>query len=205
MTLISGDSYTSTNFDINGAQPSLPNNPMGNTDLGDHKTSANGPVWINYLTTNYNSTPVLTYNFAVGGAAILEAYAFEIDHWYQPKYTTHKFWQSSNTLFLSWVGINDCTFCWLGKGDFNTIDERLDKFSELLETLYRTGTRNLLIVNVPPLYRSPVILGIGPEGAEIYRKCVLKFNDDLPSHVETWAENHPDVRSFLLISEQADR
>lgn len=36
-----------------------------------HQTSANGPNWIQYLTTTYNvSSPVLRYNIAAGGATV---------------------------------------------------------------------------------------------------------------------------------------
>ncbi len=94
----SGDSYTSTNFDINGAQPSA-SNPLGNNDLGNGQTSAQGPVWIEYLTTKYNKSTILTYNFAVGGASIPDNYTYQVEKLYQPKYSTNRFWKGSDTLF----------------------------------------------------------------------------------------------------------
>ncbi|TVY84411.1 Acetylesterase [Lachnellula suecica] len=193
LILSSGDSYTSTNFDINGAQPSLPDNPMGNTDLGNGQTSANGPVWINYLTTKYQASPVVTYNFGVGGAVIPDNYTYQVNNLYQPKYTTDKFWTGQNTLHLSWIGINDCSFCWLQGGNFTLISDALNQYSALMETMYQTGAKNLFIVNVPPLNRSPLLLEDGSESAERYASCVQNFNENLASYVQTWQSNHPDA------------
>ena len=64
----SGDSYTTTGFNASGPQPS-PSNPLGNPDYLGH-TSSNGPNWIDYLTTKYNHTLLLTYNLAFGGATV---------------------------------------------------------------------------------------------------------------------------------------
>jgi phospholipase/lecithinase/hemolysin len=166
---------------------------MGNTDLSNHETSANGPVWINYLTTKYDAMPVLTYNFAVGGASIPDNYTYQVNNLYQPKYTTNEFWLGSNTLHLSWIGINDCSDCWLQGVNLTAISTRLNHYSGLLETFYQTGARNLFIVNVPPLDRSPYILGGGAESSGHYKSCVDNFNENLPSIVSTWQTNHPDV------------
>lgn len=87
---------------------------MGNSHLGEHTSafypgSATDSVWANYVTSTYNTTPVLTYNFAVGGASIPDNYAYQVMNLYQPKYTKgNKFWTGSNTLHLSWIGINVC-------------------------------------------------------------------------------------------------
>jgi len=166
-------------------------------DLGDHSTTANGPVWINYLTSKYNSTPVLTYNFGHGGASIPDNYTYQIDDLYQPKYSTNKFWIGSNSLHLSWIGINDCSDCWFQGVNLTAISYRLSLYSHLLEELYQTGARNLFVVNVPPLQRTPYILGGGSESSGHYKSCVDYFNENLPSVVNTWQSNHPDVSHAL--------
>lgn len=66
---IFGDSYTSTGFRIDGELPSL-SNPLGNPPYpGD--TSSGLANWADYLTVEYNRSAVLTYDFAVGGATIV--------------------------------------------------------------------------------------------------------------------------------------
>ncbi|KAH7319004.1 cellulose-binding GDSL lipase/acylhydrolase [Rhexocercosporidium sp. MPI-PUGE-AT-0058] len=190
-----GDSYTSTNFDINGPQP-CPENPLGNTDLGNHQTSAQGPVWIEFLTTKYNTDPVLTYNFAVGGASIPDNYTYQVENLYQPKYTRERFWHGSQTLFTSWIGINDVSDAWIHK-DMSMLLRRLDQYTDLLEQLWDTGARNFLIVNNPPLDRSPFIQGGDEKSIAHYAACIKVFNDNLPKHVVAFQDKHPDGTVLL--------
>ncbi|KAI6708951.1 cellulose-binding GDSL lipase/acylhydrolase [Diplocarpon mali] len=185
-----GDSYTSTCFDINGPQPSACN-PMGNNNLGNGLTSAQGPVWIQFLTTKYNTSPVQTYNFAVGGASIPDNYTYQVEHLYQPKYSTNRFWKGSDTLFTSWVGINDVSDAWIRK-DSDELLARLDKYSALLEQMWSTGVRNFFIVNNPPLERSPFIAGFDKESVALYKKDIQIYNENLSKHVSAFQDRHPD-------------
>ncbi|RVD83701.1 uncharacterized protein DFL_005480 [Arthrobotrys flagrans] len=59
-----GDSYTSTNFSINGIQPSI-ERPLGNPPAADiwHKQTYNA-TWIPYITTKFNKSVTLNYNLA---------------------------------------------------------------------------------------------------------------------------------------------
>ncbi|KAK0130432.1 hypothetical protein ONS96_000951 [Cadophora gregata f. sp. sojae] len=189
-----GDSYTSTNFDINGAQPCR-KNPLGNSDLGN-ETSAQGPVWIEFLTAKYNRSPVLTYNFAVGGASIPDNYTYQVENLYQPKYSKEKFWQGSNTLFTSWIGINDVSDAWI-KNDSSVLLPRLNHYSDLLEKMWKTGARNFFIVNNPPLDRSPFILGGDAGSIAHYAKMIKVFNENLPKHVAAFQDDHPDGQVVL--------
>jgi hypothetical protein len=169
---------------------------LGNTDFGD-ETSAGGPLWINYLTTNYNTTPVLTYNFASGGASLPDNYSYQVKDLYQPKYTANKLWIGSNTLHLSWIGINDCSDCWLQGVNLTAISYRLGLYQSYLEEMYRTGARNAFVVNVPPLDRSPFILGGVNESAGHYKSCIDSFNGKLPNLIQDWQDKHADVSSLL--------
>lgn len=56
-----GDSYSATNFDFNGVQPSA-DNPLGNPAYPGTTTS-NGPNYVDYLTTTYNKSLLLTYKY----------------------------------------------------------------------------------------------------------------------------------------------
>ncbi|KAL8893108.1 MAG: hypothetical protein Q9215_000113 [Flavoplaca cf. flavocitrina] len=67
-TFTSGDSYTSTAFNIRGPQPSR-ENPLGNPPYPG-ATSANGPNYVDFLTTTYNQSFIRTFNFGYGGATI---------------------------------------------------------------------------------------------------------------------------------------
>ncbi|CZT00542.1 uncharacterized protein RAG0_08548 [Rhynchosporium agropyri] len=186
-----GDSYTSTNFDINGEQPSS-KKPFGNYDIGNHQTSAQGPVWIQLLATKHlDSRPVPTYNFAVGGASIPDNYTYQVEKQYQPKYSENKFWHESNTLFTSWIGINDVSEAWWKKNTPLILD-RLDMYTKLLEQLWDTGARNFFIVNIPPLERSPYIQDGDETSIAHYASVIKVFNDNLPKHVAAFQDKHPN-------------
>lgn len=72
-----------------------------------------------YLTYKYNASLLQTYNLAVGGATVdsdlVAPYADtvislkqQVEDNFVPTYTgTDKVWESDNTLFSVWIGIND--------------------------------------------------------------------------------------------------
>ncbi|GIK06922.1 hypothetical protein Aspvir_002575 [Aspergillus viridinutans] len=80
-----GDSYSQTGFSTSGEQPSV-SSPMGNPALGEYfmvlvpeipthmkpgtGTTAGGVNWVGHLTTAGNTSLVLSYDLAVGGATI---------------------------------------------------------------------------------------------------------------------------------------
>ena len=63
-----GDSYTATEFNITGQQPSS-SNPIGNPPFPGW-TSAGGANWIGNLVGTYNNSLLLNYNLAYGGATV---------------------------------------------------------------------------------------------------------------------------------------
>lgn len=63
-----GDSYTATEFNITGEQPSS-SNPLGNPPFPGW-TSAGGANWIGNLVGTYNNSLLLNYNLAYGGATV---------------------------------------------------------------------------------------------------------------------------------------
>lgn len=176
---------------------------MGNSDLGDGQTSAQGPVWIQFLTTKYNTSPVLTFNFAVGGASIPDNYTCQVEQQYQPKYSTNKFWDGNNTLFTSWIGINDVSDAWIHK-DSERLLTRLQQWDALMEQLWATGARNFFIVNNPPLERTPFISGFDEASIALYKKNIEIFNENLAQHVSAFQAKHPEVRTPLPRANAAD-
>lgn len=70
---------------------------------------------------------------------------------------------------------------------------RLEQYTDLLEQLWGTGARNFLIVNEPPLDRSPFIQGGDAVSIAHYASVIKVFNDNLPKHVAAFQDKHPDV------------
>ena len=115
----SGDSYTSTNFTLAGPQPSFLN-PLGNPPYPGG-TSANGPNYIDFLTTTYNKSFIQTFNLAYGGATVnpflvptpfgfpVQTFLSQVKREFLMSYESglqHP-WSSPNSLFVVFFGIND--------------------------------------------------------------------------------------------------
>lgn len=125
----SGDSYTATDFDPKKEQPS-PSNPFGNPSLPN--SSSVDRKWIHYLAMTYNRTAIQTYNMARFGAT-MDGFVRYYHELYMPHYgisnhTKATGWNSTNTLFATFYGINDvrrCTDQLLTKNDCSEIYETL--------------------------------------------------------------------------------
>lgn len=115
----SGDSYTSTGFQIHGEQPN-PTNPLGNPAYPG-STSANGPNYVDFLTTTYNRSYIQTYNLGFGGATIdpslvaspfgdiVQSFRQQAQEEFFPTYAKNPDvpWASADSLFTIFFGIND--------------------------------------------------------------------------------------------------
>lgn len=117
--IYSGDSYTSTLFDIHGPQPN-PGNPLGNPPYPG-STSSNGPNFVDFLTTTYNRSYIETYNLGFGGATIdqllatspygdiVQSFKQQVQDQFLPTYGDKAAvpWRSADSLFTIFFGIND--------------------------------------------------------------------------------------------------
>lgn len=112
----SGDSYTSTDFNSSGPQPSR-SNPIGNPDYPG-ATTIGSPDWSSYLTAQYNSSFVKLYNFAQPGGTIDDtidpspfgalSFRQQVSQLYLPEYANGKGgWTAADSIFMAWFGVND--------------------------------------------------------------------------------------------------
>ncbi|KAJ3769796.1 hypothetical protein FB446DRAFT_705934 [Lentinula raphanica] len=113
-----GDSYTQTGFLTNLTLPA-PGNPLGNPAYPGY-TATGGANWLDFDTTTYNTSLVLTYNYAYGGATIdsglvapfeptVLSVTDQVNEFLdtaasKPASTP---WTSESSLFSIWIGIND--------------------------------------------------------------------------------------------------
>lgn len=190
-----GDSYSSTGFDIAGEKPSAAN-PFGNPALPGN-TQSGGHTWVGYLATSYNSTLVLTYNFArvyatVDNAVIpamvpdIPSISDQIKTWKdnvgpKPDYAP---WKSDDSLFSVFVGTNDIgnTF-----GEPATMEAKLnaaqDRLFVNLGSLYDAGARKFLLVKVPPTNLTPLMKSIGETTTQA---GIAFWNDQLQSRIDNF-------------------
>lgn len=150
LTFFSGDSYTSTGFDISKSQPTR-GNPLGNPAFPG-ATSSNGPNYISFLTTTYNRSFIETYNLGFGGALVDKAivtspFGFDVKSFkdqvskeFQPRYTGSSTtpWKSSDSLFIIFFGINDAANTFL-RTDSDSLQLAEIKSYENLVNQVRTG------------------------------------------------------------------
>jgi hypothetical protein len=114
----SGDSYTQTWFNHTDIPPT-PGNPLGNPPYPGW-TATGGPNWVGYVTTEYNNSLVLTWNYAYGGAVTdkdlvtpwqpgVLTLVDQVDQFlsYAAKKPAVVPWKSQNSLFSFFIGIND--------------------------------------------------------------------------------------------------
>ncbi|KAI0665253.1 hypothetical protein C8Q70DRAFT_1049410 [Cubamyces menziesii] len=194
-----GDSYTTDGFNISA----------GVDSLVPGFTSSNGPNWVQFLGGTYNVTDTKVFNLASGGATIDAALVapFEptvlsiVDQVGQfhdilaPKPAGAR-WESSNSLFAFWIGINDVgnSFAWTNvtsQSDFHRV--LMKRLFSQVEILYEDGARSFLFLTVPPTNRAPLILEQGQQAVSAITPALADYNAQLAASVRAFQATHHDL------------
>lgn len=212
----SGDSYTTTGFNVSDVQPS-PTNPLGNPTYPGY-TASDGPNWVDYITVKYNASIVQTYNIAYGGATIdsslvapyepiVSSVAEQIENEWFPVYASKPAsapWSSDNTLFAIFDGINDVGNSWFNGVPATTKlnDAIYAVFHGLVDELYYTGARNFAFLNVPPVDRAPLtnVQSAANQAAE--KADILAWNKLLISLAHELKDQFKDINVFTVDSNE---
>jgi len=131
----------------------------------------------------FKDVDVRVYDFAVGGHCVpgVERQItrqFEDGLSAKPEWAR---WSAHDTLFITWVGINDCAF----KRDPE------ESFLELFaaqEILYTAGARNFLFIDVPPMDRTA-----GTRNIELVKQLIENWNAHLARALGEFHATHPDI------------
>ncbi|OJJ01833.1 hypothetical protein ASPVEDRAFT_129268 [Aspergillus versicolor CBS 583.65] len=208
-----GDSYTATEFDITGEQPSS-SNPIGNPPFPGW-TSAGGANWIGNLVGTYNNSLLLNYNLAYGGATVnaslVPPYSPEVlsvidqvaefKQYLSPANASAP-WTANNTLFAVWEhtanrirGVNDVGGAWYQENPDALLTEILNQLFQQIELVYAGGARNFAILTVPPTERTPqVTQGESPDYTITHLKAAIEsWNTQLTQKADAFAANHTDA------------
>jgi len=207
-----GDSYSTTGFNLLGAQPSHAN-PEGNPTPPAFETTSIGPNYLIYLTSTYNKSSVLLYNLAESGAIlpdpsviglpaqIPQAGFQQVQFLWLENYasTLAVPWASHNSLFSFWFGINDMDALVGQNNDVAASHMTADvaAYKEQLEFVYARGGRNFLVLNVPPIDRTPGWSAFRNAADRMQLAGLIKsYNTALSNMVGDMKRAHADAHVF---------
>lgn len=185
-----GDSYSTT-----GWRPS-----DGVLSPDQQLTVSNGPNWLGYLTSTFNESQVFLRDLAVSGATIDNDLVAATDHETGVKQQIDAYekfmadgapgldWESGNTLFVMWVGINDIGFTYERENQKKWHRKEMRVWYEQQERLYTSGARHFLYMSVPPTHATPLF-----GGNENVKIAVLDFNLQLRANAIRFQSEHPDA------------
>ncbi|KAH7915318.1 carbohydrate esterase family 16 protein [Hygrophoropsis aurantiaca] len=202
-----GDSYTTDGYNISAG--------VNSPDPG--YTSSNGPNWVEFLSSTYNQTALTTFDLASGGATIDAALVppylptvlsvvdqvTQFNEYLAPKPYGAQ-WNSSNSLFGIFIGINDVgnSVGWTNITQFEFYGVLMDRLFTQVEDLYQTGARNFLFLTVPPTNRAPLFYEQGPAAAAQMGTDIANYNTQLTQSVRYFEATHPDVETVTVFDTQ---
>ncbi|KAJ7453073.1 GDSL lipase/esterase [Mycena latifolia] len=198
-----GDSYTTTGFNISAG--------VNSTDPGF--VSSNGPNWVQALRDTYNVAGTKVFDLASGGATIdsalvtpfLPTVLSVVDQVAQFKSVLSSKpagaqWNSSNSLFAIWIGINDCgnAFAWTNTTQpaFNKV--LMNRLSTQIEELYGFGARSFLFLTVPPINRAPLFLEQGHTVTSLLASDIANYNAQLSETAKEFQASHKNFEATVF-------
>jgi len=202
-----GDSYTSTRFLPKNGNPTE-QNPFGNPPFPG-PVSHKRPLWSDYLVGTYNTSLITAINLSWGGATVddelivpfidvIEGLNRQVANNFLPSYSQKVFfpWDSHNTLFVFWFGINDVNGAWLWENRTEVWKRDLETYAKNIDIVYQSTAKNFLFVNVPPIHRAPNSLILKEELQQRKLQDVLHWNNEVANIVQNFTKTYNDVTAF---------
>ncbi|KAI1790389.1 fungal cellulose binding domain-containing protein [Ganoderma leucocontextum] len=214
-----GGSYTARGFDSHGTLPK-PGNPLGNPAYPG-KTVAGGTNYVDVLTTEFNRSLILTYDYAVSGATIDSSLVklgngsrpltVQVDDFLQGAAKKPKSapWTSDSALFSIFVGINDITGSYHNSGSnaaFNDVlmDAYFGQVQRLVSRFVSdAGARNFLFINIPPVERAPANLNNSAADRLLEKNTVIDYNNKLADKAKAFQAKYSGAKTWLWDSNGA--
>ncbi|KAL6305258.1 hypothetical protein BKA93DRAFT_896374 [Sparassis latifolia] len=195
--VIFGDSYSDVGYNALLSNHPTVEDPLGVDFPGYGFVEPGAANWVGHLITNYaNHKPLLVYDYAVGGDDV-SGVRKQVQVRFLPRLGEKPDWApwlGSNTLFITWIGINDC-----GYADDRTVSASIKQLFNEQEDLYKVGARNFLFIDVPPIHRTPIGLTLArteQRSSDIYEL----WNTELREAIIHFSTAHSDVTTLLFSS-----
>ncbi|KAG8722613.1 hypothetical protein FRC08_017446 [Ceratobasidium sp. 394] len=187
---IFGDSYSTVSWAPTTAPVPTPANPIGVEWPGVTSVGALKPNWVGYMTNGFNVSNLLAFDYAISGNNIT-GFIAQIQNVFMPSAGQRPAtspWTADNSVFVSWIGIND-----LHEGE--DMNGAINQIMQQQQNLYNLGARNFLIINMPPWDRSP--MGAQIAGLDVK---VLAWNAQLVESALDFSVQHVDASTLVFSS-----
>ncbi|KAH8695595.1 hypothetical protein BGW36DRAFT_463152 [Talaromyces proteolyticus] len=179
-------------------------------------TAEGGPNWVEFLTgcglqpglTSPKSCEIQLWDFAFAGADVSEKFT-PLHHnwtiplvnqtqrflsWVQPEFQKKNAISQKDTLLALWIGINDIgDVSRLSNVSFPSLYESIVStiFNESVQPLFDGGYRDLLLINLPPLDRTPG--NVGSSNPLPNKTMIGWWNDALSHYSRDFVSRHQDM------------
>ncbi|KAK0459791.1 uncharacterized protein EV420DRAFT_1629173 [Desarmillaria tabescens] len=143
--------------------------------------------------SDYATNPLLVYDYAIGGNTVSgvksQLSSFLDGAGAKPDWAS---WSERDSLFVTWIGINDCAY---------SIDhsDSMKTLFDIQQKLYDAGARNFLFIDVPPIHKSPAVSSYLADSASV---SYHDWNSCLAKALGSFASSHPDTTVMLFSSYQ---
>ncbi|TFK36386.1 GDSL lipase/esterase [Crucibulum laeve] len=199
-----GDSYSAMGFNTSTTAGFIQATPP--------VTSSNGPNWVQFLGGTYNITETQILNLAVAGATTdaaivppkkevmsLVDQVSQFSQFMAPRPSGAQ-WESSNTLFAVWIGINDIdfSFSWTNVSHPQLYTNITNRLLTQLDVLYNSGARSFMFLTVPPIDRAPLWTQQGPKMVTQIRPLIADYNRQLIGAVTHFEKSHVDLDTVTI-------
>ncbi|OAX37125.1 carbohydrate esterase family 16 protein [Rhizopogon vinicolor AM-OR11-026] len=198
-----GDSYSTDGYNVSA----------GVMSPYTRNTSSNGLNWVEFLTGTYNQTAMQAFDLASGGCTIdaalvppfIPTSTSVVDQITQfSEYMASKpvgaTWNSTNSLFAIWIGINDISdsYAWSNISQPEFYGVLMDRLFSQVDDLYSMGARSFLFLTVPPINRAPLNIQRGSEVAAQIATDIAEYNTLLGQFVRTFEANYTDLDTVTV-------
>ncbi|KAF8921222.1 hypothetical protein CPB85DRAFT_1556235 [Mucidula mucida] len=143
----------------------------------------------------YLAHPLLVYNYSFGGSRAVDVINYQLPSFSKGAGSKPSWapWTSEDSLFITWVGINDCAHG-------NSCEESMSNLFGAHEKLYEAGARNFVLINVPPIERSPAVDRVVAERAS---QTYLDWNTSLSQALSAFSNAHSDATTIVFSAHEA--
>ncbi|KAI8628516.1 hypothetical protein F5Y19DRAFT_142648 [Xylariaceae sp. FL1651] len=221
-----GDSFTDVGYSPSSStQPNLDNYEGNPPPPGT--SSCYAPNYVQVLSSHVNKTFVSLYDLAHSGAVVDgnlvspyesedNTFVHQVSDKFLPyfaggrlphgnatngtfasKERARREWEGSNTLVISWFGINDVDRAMGGYWPLDPLWEAkapkmIDSLFDGLEKVRREGAENFAILNLPPYWLSPSVQEYeNATYTQLAKNRTLLWNRELGKRYNVWRQTHP--------------